>query len=60
MYKGHDGNIRSVKFTPDGKNIVSASDDKTVRWVIRLILFVTNSQSECTRRLEVVLIILLL
>ena len=29
--KGHSDYVRSVAITPDGKSIVSGSDDKTVR-----------------------------
>jgi WD40 repeat protein len=29
--KGHTGQVMSVAFSPDGKRIVSASDDQTVK-----------------------------
>ena len=29
--KGHEGTVRSAAFSPDGKRIVTASDDKTAR-----------------------------
>lgn len=35
FWKGHMGAARSVAFTPDGKNILSASDDKTIKlWTV--------------------------
>jgi WD40 repeat protein len=31
MLKGHEGNVDSAQFSPDGQHIVTTSDDKTVR-----------------------------
>ena len=30
-YLGHDGSVRSIDFSPDGKKIYSVGDDKTIR-----------------------------
>jgi len=36
VFKGHEGGIRSVAFSPDGKSILTGSWDKTVRqWEIK-------------------------
>ena len=34
MLPGHDGGVWSVTFSPDGKNLITTSDDQTGRiWV---------------------------
>ena len=34
--RGHDGNVWSVAFTPDGHGLVSGSEDKTLKyWDVR-------------------------
>ena len=43
--EGHSGSVKSAQFSPDGTNIVSASDDKTVRvWSV--------ATGECVQTLE--------
>ena len=42
---GHSSGVSSAQFSPDGTNIVSASDDKTVRvWSV--------ATGECVQTLE--------
>jgi WD40 repeat protein len=55
VLRGHEAGVSSANFSPDGKHIVSASDDETARiWDVR---FATMSTKDllvevCTRRLR--------
>lgn len=45
--KGHTGAVRSVNFSQDGLNLVTASDDKTAKVFHRFIVFLhTRSRSD--------------
>ena len=39
----HSDVVRSVAFSPDGKTIVSGSDDKTIKWDAGVLALTTSN-----------------